>query len=178
MGTLCARKAISGLTGRRFHLGDNKEVFDAEALAIYQALKTFEARQGARRRYTIFSDCQPAIRRAMTGVLARACIEVGSRLVTAGNEASIVWVPEHSGVEGSEFADGLDKEAAQGSLPHSAPDEVRWQASLQSLSRRASEERPRGASEWIAAHVRPEQRRRPQAAQDYTAGLYARSRIP
>ena len=90
---MCARKVTSGLTGRRFHLGD-KEVFDAETLAIYQVLKTFEARQGARRRYTIFSDCQPAIRRVMTDVLARACIEVGSRLVTAGNKISIVWVSE------------------------------------------------------------------------------------
>ena len=27
-----------GWTGRRFHLGNNKEVFDAEVYAIYQAL--------------------------------------------------------------------------------------------------------------------------------------------
>ena len=32
-------------TGRCFHLGNNKEVFDAEAYAIYRALKIFEERR-------------------------------------------------------------------------------------------------------------------------------------
>ena len=51
VGAACARKTASGWTGRGFHLGDNKEVFDAEAFAIYLVLRTFEARREAGRRY-------------------------------------------------------------------------------------------------------------------------------
>ena len=74
-------------TGRRFHLGDNKEVFDAEVFAIYQALRIFEARQQSGEEYTVFSDRQPAIRRAMSDSLGegqywvRAIIEVATQLV-------------------------------------------------------------------------------------------------
>ena len=38
VGAACVWKSQEGWTGRRFHLGTNKEVFDAEVLAIYQAL--------------------------------------------------------------------------------------------------------------------------------------------
>ena len=34
-----------GWTGRRFHIGSNKEVFDAEVYEIYQALSTMDQRQ-------------------------------------------------------------------------------------------------------------------------------------
>ena len=33
---------------------------------------------------------------------------------------------QHSGAAGSEYADGLAKEAAEGSLPYNILDEVRW----------------------------------------------------
>ena len=80
-----------GWTGKRFHLGTNKEVFDAEVYAIYQALRIFEERGQSGKKYMIFSDCQPAIRRALSDVLgpgqqwARAIIEVATRLVSRGN---------------------------------------------------------------------------------------------
>ena len=64
VGAACAWQIREGWTGRRFHLGDNKEVFDAEVFAIYQALRIFEARQQSGEEYTVF-DCQPAIWRAM-----------------------------------------------------------------------------------------------------------------
>ena len=88
-----------GWTGKRFHLGTNKEAFDAEVYAIYQALRVFEKRGQSGKKYMIFSDCQPAIRRALSDVLgpgqqwARAIIEVATRLVSRGNEVLILWVP-------------------------------------------------------------------------------------
>ena len=46
VGTVCgAWRAREGWAGRPFHPGNNKEDFDAEAFAIYQALRVFEARQ-------------------------------------------------------------------------------------------------------------------------------------
>ena len=57
-----AWRAHEGWVGRRFHLGNNKEVFDAEVFAIYQALRISDARQETGQMYTVFSDSQPAIR--------------------------------------------------------------------------------------------------------------------
>ena len=45
----------------RLYLGSNKEVFDAETFAIYQALKILDQQQAMGQRYTIFSDLQAAI---------------------------------------------------------------------------------------------------------------------
>ena len=56
--------------GRKaFFLGSNKEVFDAELSAIYQAVGVLEARGQSGRRYITFSDSQAAIRRALTDSL-------------------------------------------------------------------------------------------------------------
>ena len=152
---------------QRFHLGNNREVFEAEVFAIYQALGTFEAGQETSRRYRIFSNCRPAVRRVMADALgatqhcARACIEVGSRFVAAGSEIGISWVPAHSEVEGNEIADDIAKKAAEGSLPYKVLDGVRWQASPPHLSRRDSEGRAGQTPEWVASHGRPERRYRP-----------------
>ena len=67
IGAACAWQEQDGeWKGRRFHHGDNKEVFDVEVYAIYQALKTFEGRRQSGKTYTVFSDCQPAIQRVRT----------------------------------------------------------------------------------------------------------------
>ena len=135
VGAACAWQTEEGWTGRRFHLGTNKEVFDAEVYAIYQALRVFEERGQAGRKYTAFSGCQPAIRRALSDALrpgqqwARAIIEVATRLIDRGNEVLLLWAPAHVGVEGNEVADGMAKEAAAGRM-YGVPDRVRWQASL------------------------------------------------
>ena len=142
-------KNHEGLTGRRYHLGDNKEVFDAEA---FVALRIIEEQGQSGQRYTVFSDCQPAIQRTLSDQLgpdqqwARAIFEVTSRLVAAGNEIDIRWVPANRGVRGNEVADGMAKEAAE-NRAHSVPDEVRWQTSLQHLTRRATERRTTATSQ-------------------------------
>ena len=92
VGAACTWKREDGSwTGRRFHLGTNKEVFDAEGFAIFQVLKIFEERPGVGHRFTIFADSQAAIQRIRTDIVgpdqcwARAAVEVCSRLVARGN---------------------------------------------------------------------------------------------
>ena len=165
MGAACTWQTREGWTGRRFHLGDNKEVFDAEIFAIYQALRIFEARQQSGEEYTVF-DCQPAIWRAMSDSLgegqhwARAIIEVATRLVAKSNVVRALWAPAHAGIRGNEVGDGMAKWAAE-DRTNGVPDEIRWQASLSHLSRRATEGRARATSQWVMDHVRPERRYHP-----------------
>ena len=163
-GAACAWQTVrEGWTGRRFYLGDNKEVFDTEVFAILQALRVFNERGQSGKEYTIFSDCQPAIQRARSDQLgpgqcwARAIIEVASGLVARGNSIDIRWTPAHRGVRGNEVADSMAKEAAGGQT-RDVPDQIRWQASLPHLSRRATERRSETTAQWIRDHVRPESR--------------------
>ena len=167
VGAACAWQTREGWTGGRFHLGTNKEVFDAEFHAIYQALKIFEERGQSGRKYTIFSDCQPAIRRALSDTLgpgqqwARAIIEAATRLIGCNNEVLILWVPAHAGVRGNEIVDGMAKEAVAGQV-YGVPDQVRWQASLPHLIRRATERRSETTAQWVRDYVRPERRYAPR----------------
>ena len=166
VGAACAWQTEDGWTGRLFHLGNNKEVFDAEIFAIYQALKVFEAREQAGRKYAVFSDSQAAIRRAATDSMgpgqqwARAIIEVADRVMARGNEISIIWIPAHQGVPGNEVVDGMAKTAA-GDTSYEVPDQVRWQTSLPHLARRATERRAQATTQWVRDHVRPERRYHP-----------------
>ena len=113
--------------GKRFFLGDNKEVFDTEVFAILQALKVFDERRQSGRECMIFSDCQPAIQRARSDqpgpgqCWARAIIVVASRLVARDNTIDIRWTPAHRGIKGNEAADSMAKEAAGGQT-HDVPD--------------------------------------------------------
>ena len=52
-----------GMDRARFQLGTDKEVFDAEVFAIYQALRAVERRQERGRSYTVFVDSTSAIER-------------------------------------------------------------------------------------------------------------------
>ena len=85
----------AGRTGRRFQLGTNKEVFDAEAFAIWQALRALEERGESGRSYSVCVNSTSAITRLPDDVRGPgqrcgvAAIEVGSRLAAAGNEVSI-----------------------------------------------------------------------------------------
>ena len=144
VGAACAWRRGESWTRRRFHLGSNKEVFDAEVFAIYQALRICNEGQHSGHRYTISSDSQSAIQRLRTDSLgpgqqwARAAVEVCSRIVSRQNEVSVLWVPAHAGVEGNERADQISKEATSG-RQHDVPEELRWEASLSHLSRVTTE---------------------------------------
>ena len=168
VGAACAWKRGDGSwTGRSFHLSTNKEDFDAEVFAIYQALRAFEERPRVGHHFTIFADSQAAIQRIRTDGVgpgqcwARAAIEVCSRLIARGNEVSVFRVPARSGIVGNEMADQLAKEAAGGQQQHSVQDELRWEASLSHLSRVITGNLLKATAQWVASHVRPERRYRP-----------------
>ena len=110
-------------TGRRFQMGRNKEVFDAEVFAVWQALRVLEQRNECDREYTIFMDSTSAITRIQDDVrgpgqrIGVAAIEVETRLPAAGNRVTIRGVPAHAGAEGNEVADRYVKDAATGRAP-------------------------------------------------------------
>ena len=123
VGAACAWRTPSGWTGRRFHLGSNKEAFDAEVYAIYQAPNTMDQRQESRRRYTLFVDSASAISRIRLDDIgpgqrfAVASVEVASRILTRGSEVATRWVPAHHEDPGNERVDEFAKAAAEGGLP-------------------------------------------------------------
>ena len=147
VGAACAWRICEGWTGRRFHLGNNQEVFDAEAFAIYQALRVLDLRHETDRKYAIFSDSQSAIRRISLNDLglgqqwARGAAEVCTCLMARQNRDTVHWAPAHRGVAGNEMADGLAKQAVEGPSRDfsEVPDQVRWQTSHSHLHRRVTE---------------------------------------
>ena len=94
-------RSASKWSGRRFHLGKNKEAFDAEVFAIYQALLWVERHQATGGRFTIFADSTATIGRVRTDALgpgqrfAVAAIEVCDRILAGGNQVTIQWAPSH-----------------------------------------------------------------------------------
>lgn len=95
VGAACVWRAQDGWTGQRFHLGTNKEVFDAETFAIYRALSTLDRRRESGRQYTVFVDSTSAIARVRNDILgsgqrfAVAAIEVRTRIMTRENRVTI-----------------------------------------------------------------------------------------
>ena len=110
VGAACVWESPGGWTGCRYHLGSNKQVFDAEVFAVYQALSVIEQRQGRGRQYTIFFDSTSAITRVGDNSLgpgqrfAVAAIEVCNRIITNDNSVTIWWALAHSGATGNEVA--------------------------------------------------------------------------
>ena len=160
VGAACVWRTQEGWTGRRFQLGTNKEVFDAEVFAIYQALRAIEQRQERGRSYTVFVDSTSAIDRVRDDELgpgqrfAVAAIEVCSRIITNDNRVTIRWVPAHSGAAGNEVADRYAKSAATGEEPVEAiPEGYAAETSLSHMTRVATEARSKETREWITAHV-------------------------
>ena len=59
------RRAPDGWTEQRFHLGNNKEVSNAELFAIHRAMRIFLEREETGVAYTTPSDSTATIERAM-----------------------------------------------------------------------------------------------------------------
>ena len=104
-----------GVGGPLFHLGDNKEVFDAEVYAIAQAIEVIDQRQERGHRYTIFVDSTSALDRTRIDAIGQgqsfsvAAIEGCGRVMSRDNEITVRWVPAHHGVPGNEKADEYAK---------------------------------------------------------------------
>ena len=85
----------AGWAGRRYRLGKNKEVFDAELYALYRATKILEERGEQGQDYTILSYSTAALARARsdsTGpgqLFTIAIAEVCSRLANQGNTLTL-----------------------------------------------------------------------------------------
>ena len=124
VGAACVwRSPEGGWTGRRFQLGKNKEVFDVEVFAVWQALRALEQRKERDHEYNIFVGSTSAITRVREDAwgpgqrFGVAAIEVETRLAAAGNRVTIRWVPAHASAEGNEVADQYAKDAATGRAP-------------------------------------------------------------
>ena len=155
-------------TGRLFQPGKNKEVFDAEVFAVWQALRALEQRNERDRKYVIFMDSASAITRVRDDArgpgqrFGVAAIEVETRLAAAGNRVTIYWVPAHAGAEGDEVADQCAKDAATGRAPRERFAEgYAEETSLTHMTRVATETRSKTTTDWITEHVRPRRRYRP-----------------
>lgn len=67
-GRRCApSRRLGEWTGRHFHLGTNKEAFDAELYAVCQATEIFEDRNESDQESTILTDSTATIQRAKSG---------------------------------------------------------------------------------------------------------------
>ena len=102
VGAACVWQTPSGWTGRRYHVGTNKEVFDVET---YQAPRAL-AVPGERPHVTISVDSTTAINRVRTGEagsgqrIAVATEEVGSWILSKKNEIAIHCVSSLQGIHG------------------------------------------------------------------------------
>ena len=156
----------AGWAGRRYRLGKNKEVFDAELYALYRATKILEERGEQGQDYTILSDSTAALARARsdsTGpgqLFTIAIAEVCSRLANQGNTLTLKWVPSHSGIEGNEVADDWAKMAAESQLD-AAPRDYLRETSFAHMIRKATEARSAGVAKWIGDHVKNKHRYTP-----------------
>ena len=139
-----------------FHLGSNKEVFDAEVYAIYQSLSIMDQRQKNGRAYTLFVDSAAAFSRIRSDDIGPgqrfpvASVEVATRTRARDNGITVRLVPAHKEVPGNEKSDEFAKAVAEGSRPDCAvPDEYRWETSLSHMARVATEARSRPAASWM-----------------------------
>jgi ribonuclease HI len=150
-------------TGESWHLGNNKEVFDAELYALWKAAQRFNGRQHQNENYTIFTDSQAAILRCKNDAfgpgqhLAKLFIQETEALADRGCTTEVRWVPSHVDVAGNEAADKMAKEAANNSRKPSqkhTPFRTRTTASQTYLKRVATEKKQADTKEWITTRIR------------------------
>lgn len=109
---------MAGWTGRHYYSGKNKEAFDAELYALYQATKAPDGRSETDQDYAILPDSTAAIERARSNAagseqrFAAAIIEVGGRLISRGDTLTTRCVSSHVGIEGNEISDEWAKNEA------------------------------------------------------------------
>ena len=85
--TYATGRREAGWMCRRYHIGKNKQVFDAELYALHQAVQIFDERNEQSQCYTILSDSTERARSDEMGLgqrFAVAIIEVCSRLTSQG----------------------------------------------------------------------------------------------
>jgi ribonuclease HI len=106
----------------KMHLGNNKEIFNAELFAIAEALKLANRQLiGNKQTNTIqiYTDSSAALRRMQDANpgprqgITKTIVERERILRHAGWKIEYHWVPGHSKVEGNEVADKAAKDAAQ-----------------------------------------------------------------
>jgi len=98
---------------RRIHLGRQKEAFDAEMYAMWEAMKVADemAERKEVTRVTVFTDSQATLRRIQSDepgpgqVLALRTMNWTDALARKNIQVEYRWVPAHKGREGNEEAD-------------------------------------------------------------------------
>jgi len=114
--TILSEAQYDHWSGEGYHLGTNKEVFDAELYAIYRAVMRFGKRHEHDQEYTIFVDSQEAIKRGLTdhqgpGRRLRGLLSGGARASRIGaTSCGCSGFP----VAGNEVADRMAKAGAAG----------------------------------------------------------------
>jgi hypothetical protein len=82
-------------------MGKNKEIFDAELLAIKEEMTRFNQWGHRNKHYTIFSDSRAAIQRCQNDergpgqAMARSIIDASQVMLLNGNMVTLQWVPGH-----------------------------------------------------------------------------------
>jgi ribonuclease HI len=148
-------------SGTSWHLGKNKEVFDAELFALYRAVLRFNERKEKDSNYTVFVDSQGALRRCCGDYIgsgqcwARAICLITDEMMDRGCTLTARWVPSHVGVEGNEQADQMAKTAAASEI---YGDRISRQflpaVTIAHLRRRTTERKTRETTAWIVERTR------------------------
>jgi ribonuclease HI len=130
--------------GRSFALGNIRNSFHAEALAVVEALKTAnELLPDLKYRYTkVYTDCKAVLTEIVAGngdilsihpeqrQVVREIIQQRQQLLDHGYEVALCWVKAHSFSEGNEIADKLagrgsrasaDPRRINGGMPYKGP---------------------------------------------------------
>jgi len=98
---------------RRVHLGRQKEAFDAEMYAMFEATQVADemAERKEVTRVTVFMDSQATLRRIQSDepgpgqVLELRTMNWTDALARMNFQVEFRWVPAHKGIEGNEEAD-------------------------------------------------------------------------